>query len=174
MNPAQSYHPTPSLNRHNTAKDGVWQVVHIKDKGKRIVEGIDLEVSARVSSHGLKATDRVRSFGITGCDASSSDYVLCSVNHLSFIYENRTSTIPIDNSFNGLIPYVYDIEDNSPLDDCVRRSQEEGSHEEDDTNEKTPEIVAVTTSASPISGSQKKKEAKMLFSGSRPKGRHQS
>ena len=110
VNPAQSYHPTPSLNHHNRVKEGVWQVVQGKDKGKKIVEGADLEVSTSMST--TKANNRERSLGLEGCVASSSEHVLYSINNLPSICENRTSTVPIDNSFNGLIPYVYDREDN--------------------------------------------------------------
>ena len=69
---------------------------------------------------------------------------------------------------------MYDREDNAPLDDCVGRFVEEGSHEEDDAIENPQEAAITAAIASPISARQKKKEAKMLFSGSRPKGRHRS
>ena len=174
-NPAQTYYPTPSLNHHNMVKQDVWQVVQKKDKGKKIVEGAELDMITIASTQRLKANNRERSPGLEGCVASSSEHILYSFNNVPTICENRTSTVPIDNSFNGLIPYVYDREDNGPLDDAEGRSLEEGSHEEDDTNENPHETaVAVAAIATPISARQKKREAKMLFSGSRPKGRHRS
>ena len=110
MNPVQSY-PTSS----NRDREGVWQVVQRKDKGEKIVEGAGMVVSLRASPQHLAAIDmdyfqsyqvpgRVTSTNLEGCGASSSKYVLYSISDTPSICENRTSIVPINNSFNGIIP----------------------------------------------------------------------
>ena len=114
MNLVQSYMPTPN----DRDGDEVWQVVRRRDKGKNIVEGTSVDMSARVSPQCHATTgrgyvqvnqvpDRVNSPNLEGCGASSSEHVLYSITNILSVCVNRTSTVPINNSFNGLIPYMY-------------------------------------------------------------------
>ena len=86
----------------------------------------------------------------------------------------ESNPVQIQNSFNGLIPYEYDREDHVPEDGCLGNSQNEDTIEKDDIIETLNEVETETAFASPISARQRKREAKMLFSGNRPKGRHRS
>ena len=108
------------------------------------------------------------------CITSSSEHVLYSIIDPPSLCENRTSSVPINNSFNGLIPYVYDREDNVPCGDCMDRSMNEDNYKENATNENFHEAAIEDSFVSPTLARHKKREAKMLFSGSRPKGRHRS
>ena len=185
MNPNQSYRPTPNIDHHNRDREGVWQVVQRKDKVKKTVQGVGMDVSLRVPTQAFEATNRGKcqmnqapkrglSHNSEGCGASSSEHVLYSITDSPSTCENRTSAVPINNSFNGLIPYVYERDDDGPIDGCVGGPLKEGNHEEDDTDEKFQEAVEAMDVSTPISARQMKKEAKLLFSGSRPKGRHRS
>ena len=75
-NLAQSFHPTPNLYCQNRVKEGVWQVVQRKDKGKKIVEGVDLDVSTNGSNQRLEANNKVRSTGLEEEVARSSEHVI--------------------------------------------------------------------------------------------------
>ena len=73
----------------------------------------------------------------------------------------------------GAIPYLYDTGDLT----CSGNPPEEELQvieEIDEINDNSIEVVTKVASVSPISARQLKKEAKMLFSGSRPKGRHRA
>ena len=81
---------------------------------------------------------------------------------------STSSTFPhvkISNSFNELIPYVYEDRET----DCS-----EASFEDDTREVKGPMPTTINAHNRPTSSRQKKKEAKAQFSKSRPKGRHRA
>ena len=171
-NPYAAGHPILKHNRNNSTKDRVWQVVQRKDKGKRICEDSGLGESPRVSPHRCVASDT--GFSQEKQVSVVDEHVIYSVIDSSPMCENRTASVQINNSFNALIPYEYDREDDVPIDGCMGNSQDEGTIEKEDIIETINEVEIETVFASPISARQRKREAKMLFSGSRPKGRHRS
>ena len=184
-NPSQSGHRNLAINpsRNNTTKDGVWQVVQRKDKASKMVASFTLDgnpsgnyhrsvVPGRGSSPGKQETRNDNILIPARSAASASEHVLYSIIDPSPSCENRTAPVPIDNSFNGLIPYVYDRETNVPEDDCEGDPPCEGTLEDDEHNANFNGVEVEIVSTSPISARHRKREAKMLFSGSRPKGRH--
>ena len=184
-NPYQTNHRTTTQNcRHqNSTNEGMWQVVQRKNKVNKIVEGTNLNDSPRGSpQQPVNQGDRSllerqvanndNNPYLARCDANASEHVVHSIIESPSSYENRTANVSINNSFQGLIPYVYDREAKVPVNDCEVDSPCEGTLEKDDTIENFNVVEDETASASPISARQRKREAKMLFSGSRPKSRH--
>ena len=83
------------------------------------------------------------------------------------------SNILISNSFSGLIPYVYNKDGRDHLDDGTGLSHDEDLDEIEEKGAVIDDYVEDVIT-SPISNRQKKKAAKILHSGSRPKGRHRA
>ena len=169
----------PTSNRHRSppAKAGVWQVVQKKDHGKNTIQDLVstssphvFEVADRCSSQEKQVTEKDTYLSPVGYAASPVEHIVHSISDFPPLCEYRTSTVPTNNSFNGLIPYVYNCEDTVLQDDNGGESPNEAVLEQDYTSESFSDTKVQV--ASPISARQRKKEAKMLFSGSRPKGRH--
>ena len=82
--------------------------------------------------------------------------------------------IKISNSFNELVPYAYDSKENAQPQECAEAILAEDPKDKEDITHSEVEDVVDTTHVSHISSRQRKKEAKNLFSGSRPKSRHRA
>ena len=86
------------------------------------------------------------------------------------VASTTSQCVRTSNSFNALIPFVFEVEDPASPQECEGVPLEE----EVENGEHNSKEVEEEVSTSPMSSKQKKKEAKKLFSGKRPKGRHRS
>ena len=82
----------------------------------------------------------------------------------------KTQLVRTSNSFNALIPFVYEVEESASPHVSGEAPFEEEAEEGKDFIKEMEEVDSVI----PMSSRQKKKEAKKLFSGNRPKGRHRT
>ena len=90
-------------------------------------------------------------------------------HHLEFhIRASSSSRAQLNSPLTGSIPYVYDTGDH----DYLGNPPGKESNEVEKVNDDTKDIDVEATFVKQTSACQKKKEAKMLFSGSCPKGRH--
>ena len=158
-----------------------WTEVTRKGKGKAITpEAIHDPQSTATISHSGKgdaqgvATSQEGTISCFELGAFSTPKRVVESTHalLARTKDNQCS-IQMRNSFSGLIPYVYDTGDFEPPNDGSGPHLDEDPHELGDNDEET---YAKSTEliSNPISGRQKKKAAKILHSGSRPKGRRRA
>ena len=95
---------------------------------------------------------------------------------LSCSPSSSSQGVQISNSFDGLIPYIYDTR--APLD--IENVPHHDTLVVPDSGRLEPYGMDIdidgpsSPSASSISSRQRKQESKMPFSGNRPKGRHKS
>ena len=120
--------------------DGQWNIVRRKDKGKG---------KAQIPKEDVQGLRPSLDQGIA---STASQQV-------------RTS-----NSFNALIPFVYEVDDSASLQECNEAQFDDVAEDEEGYTKGTKEEGLLN----PMSSRQKKKAAKILFSGNRPKGRHRS
>ena len=85
----------------------------------------------------------------------------------------NTLQVRVSNSFNELIPFVYEVNVVDKIQDGSVTPSEEAPTELDDSMERVGDDAVDFSLVNAWSERQNKKEAKMCFSGSRPKGRHQ-
>ena len=118
------------------------QWIEVKRKGKTKVNG------------SMEVQENLRTTMIQGAIATSSP------------------SLQISNSFNELIPYVYATSLKERNEDSPNAPLEEESKDRDSGFKECVEDDTNATDASTLSSRQRKKEAKRLFSATRPKGRH--
>ena len=105
--------------------------------------------------------------------ASTSEQVMEPSHAHRVRIKDSQCNIQTRNSFTRLIPYVYKEDGLDHLDDGTGLPLEEELHEHGEHIEESDVYVEDPVSLL-ISGRQKKKEAKILHSGSQPKGRYRA
>ena len=153
----------PSFHRASKAEVGVWQVVKRRDKGKQVV----------LEPHPTPVAETSQLKPDVGT-SSQSEHIVESFPSSPSRIEDRSSNVQISNSFAGLIPYVYDKDDNDRQDEGSGAYVEEGSIDEEGPYIDHNDVMIGNSCERPMSGHQKKKDAKILFSSSRTKGRQRS
>lgn len=149
-----SQHPIANPTTDPLA-EGLWTEVRRKQRGKEVVPMVE-QVTPREIAGAMKAHGSGRQQSLVPTISKPQTMI-----HGSTSFDSRH--ISTSNSFNGLIPYEYDL------------------HDDDQSQDDTEEALDVQANPAirpaplgPMSARQAKKEAKMQFSRSRPKGRHRS
>ena len=143
-------------------------MVNRRDKGKHKVTNLQPKPKDVVSPGGPQIDDNMFS-ALSQVNELSEQVVTGSetANHLEVPLRASISS----HANLGSISYIYDTK----ASDCSGNPTVVEFHEVEETNgesDESKEVEVEEAFVRPISARQRKKEAKMLFSGSRPKGRH--